>query len=115
MSDDGRMDLSEGKRVTLDAAGFGRIEIGPESKGAQNWRVTTVILKTSRPGNAPIPRCELWLDQQTEATQKGLTYDGSFKSGSCDFGMSRGQTLIAEWSGGQQGDIAMITVTGDKW
>lgn len=109
------MNLIAGGRVTLDASGTGEVKIGPEGNGPQNWHITAVIIKTSRPGQAPIPKAQQWLNQKNEGSQVGLTYDGSFKTGVCDITMSRGQYLICEWTGGQSGDLATFTVTGDKW
>lgn len=109
-----RVDLTRGARVILDAAGDGEIRIGPERYGRQTWYITTVILKTSRPGKAPIPRAEVWQDTQDENGQKGLTYDGSFASGSCDITLTRGQEIICRWTGGQSGDIAYLTVAGEQ-
>jgi hypothetical protein len=108
--------LTAGARVTLNASGNGTIKFGPaDTRGAANWNVTGVIVQTSRPGLAPVPRIQIWLDHEDETGVQGLSYDGSFAQGHCDFTMQRGQQIIATWTGGQSGDIAMLTVTGEKW
>lgn len=110
------MRLGAAAVVTLDAAGEGTATLGPSGvRGPANWQVTGVILKTSRPGEAPIPRAEVYLDRIAADARQGITYDGSFAPGRCDFTIARGQTVIAVWSGGQSGDEASITVTGEKW
>lgn len=102
--------------VTLDAAGDGTGHIGPDAvRGPANWRVTGVILKTSRPGQAPIPRAEVYVDRISPECLQGITYDGSFAPGRCNFTIARGQSVIVVWTGGQAGDTASATITGEKW
>lgn len=111
-----RVTLNVGTRVTLDAAGTGTIHLGPDDvRGPANWNVTGVILTTSRPGKAPVPRAQVWLDTTDEHGAQGVTYDGSFAQGQCDLTLSRGQQLVCTWTGGQSGDVAMFTATGEKW
>lgn len=109
------VNLTRGVTGKLDANGSLVLEVGPGAAGKQNWRVTSVLLKSSRPGKAPIPRAEVWLDSQDAQSQQGLTYDGSFASGHCDITMTRGQVLIVQWTGGQQGDTVQFTVNGSQW
>lgn len=109
--------LKTAARVTLDASGNGTIKLGPDNagNGPSNWRVTGVIARTNRPGVAPVPRFEIYLDHDDESGSEGVTYDGSFAQGSCDISMIRGQQLIAKWFGGKAGDIASLTLSGWKW
>jgi hypothetical protein len=107
--------LSKALSVTLDATGSGTVTIGPSSfPGPRTWHVTGVILTTSRPGVAPIPRCIVYKNRIDPNSIQGLSYDGSFAQGACDETLTPGQSFIAIWSGGQAGDVASITVTGDK-
>lgn len=111
-----RVRLTEAVQVVLDAAGAGTGRLGPGAgRGPANWRVDGVVLQTDRPGQAPIPRAVVYLDQTSPAGVQGLSYDGSFAQGACDITMARGQELICEWTGGLAGDIASMTVTGEKW
>jgi hypothetical protein len=57
----------------------------------------------------------VYLDQQSASGTQGLSYDGSFAQGSCDLTLTRGQKIICVWSGGQAGDQASLTLTGEKW
>lgn len=109
------IDLTKGIQGILDSSGALTLRLGPAAKGKQNWRVTTVILKSSRPGKAPIPRAEVYLDTEDVNGQKGLTYDGSFASGQCDMTLSRGQEIICTWTGGQVGDTVYMTLNGEQW
>lgn len=112
-----RPTLGAGTTTRLDATGAGRIELGPNnSRGPANWRVTGVIVQTNRPGQAPVPRAVVYLDDESSpANVQGLSYDGSFAQGRCDITLTRGQKLICLWSGGQSGDTASLTLTGEKW
>lgn len=109
------INLTRGATGVLDGNGSAVLSIGPSAAGRQNWRVTSVLLKSSRPGQAPVPRAEVWLDSQDVNSQQGLTYDGSFASGHCDITLQRGQELICEWTGGQAGDSVQFTVCGVQW
>lgn len=116
MADSATTPLQAAATVTLNASGAGTVSIGPDAaRGPANWRVNGVILQTSRPGTAPIPRAQVYLDDQVPGQSQGLSYDGSFAQGACDITMTRGQKLICAWSGGQSGDVASMTLTGEKW
>lgn len=113
---DRRYRLNAADTVALDATGAGTARLGPSGvRGPANWQVTGVILKTDRPGEAPVPRAEVYIDRISPECLQGITYDGSFAPGRCNFTIARGQTVIVVWSGGQNGDEASVTVTGEKW
>lgn len=116
MAEPTRSTLSIGDSVTLDASGNGRLELGPDAaRGPANWRIDGVILQTDRPGQAPIPRAQVYLDDAIPGNSQGLSYDGSFAQGRCDLSVTRGQKLVCAWAGGQAGDKAYMTLTGEKW
>lgn len=107
--------------VTLALSGgvvTGRVVLGPGQngdRGPASWTVTGVITKTTRPGVAPIPRVEVFLDDvNTPGNSQGVSYDGSFDQGPCDIPMSRGQLLTAVWTGGSAGDVATFILSGTK-
>ena len=113
---DKRYRLNAADTVTFSASGGGTVRLGPAGvRGPANWQVTGVILKTSRPGEAPVPRAEVSIDRVSPECLQGITYDGSFAPGRCNFTIARGQVVIVVWSGGQSGDTASVTVTGEKW
>jgi hypothetical protein len=114
VSDGTRYNLTEGSSSTLDSSGAGQVTLGPDA-GPANWHVTGLIVQTNRPGQAPIPRVQLYLNEVDPSNSLGLNYDGSFAQASGDQQLSRGQRLIAVWSGGQAGDVATLTVNGEKW
>lgn len=103
-----------GSSVTLDGTGAGQISLGPD-QGPPNWRVTSIIIQTNRRGQAPIPAVQLYLDSVAPSNSIGLSYDGSFGQASGEQQLVRGQHIIAVWSGGQAGDIASLTVNGERW
>jgi hypothetical protein len=110
--------LQAGSQTTLaTVAGVvtGRITLGPtDQRGPAKWNVDQILIKTSRPGVAPIPRCEIYIDDPNAGNLQALTYDGSYGAagGSCT--LVRGQTLTAVWTGGLAGDVASFTLTGTK-
>lgn len=111
--------LSAGSSVTLATVSgvvTGTCSVGPtDQRGPSYWHIDHVIWKTSRPGVAPIPRIELFVDDATNpANFQMVDYDGSYgtAAGSCQ--LARGQKLYAVWTGGTAGDVAQITVTGTK-
>lgn len=105
------LSLSAQTVVTLDAAGAGTASITPDtSPGPAYWHVTELVLLSTRPGAAPIPRGVVYLDQALQ----GTTYDASFNTGSCDLSMQRGQTLFVHFSGGLLGDEITVAVIGTK-
>lgn len=95
--------------ATVSGVVTGRISIGPDDqRGPATWVIDTIIMKTTRPGTAPIPRVAVDLD----GTDQFLSYDGSFKQASGTCTVVRGQKLNAVWTGGTAGDVATLTVTG---
>lgn len=107
--------LNTAVSVTLNAAGAGTATIGPGNAGPPYWSLDTVLLTTSRPGQAPVPRAMLYLDVVSPGNLQGITYDASFgQAAAGSLKLSRGQVLIAVWSGGQVGDVASITVIGTR-
>jgi len=110
-----RVPLNLGTTVTLNAAGSGTARIGPDSsRGPAVWIIDGVILTNGRPGQAPIPRVQVYVDSISPANRQGLSYDGSFAQGKCDIRLTRGQQVLAVWDAGQSGDICEFTVTGWK-
>jgi hypothetical protein len=112
-------DLQNGDTVTLATVGgvvTGRVALGPDAqRGPATWDVDTLLYKTNRPGVAPIPRIEVYLDDPGSSAQAQLfSYDGSFGTAGGSCRVVRGQQLIAVWTGGTAGDIASFTITGKK-
>lgn len=107
--------LNAAATVTLNASGTGTAELGPATQGPPYWTLDTVLLTTTRPGQAPVPRAMLYLDVVSPGNLQGITYDASFGQASADgLRLGRGQKLIAVFTGGQSGDIASLTVVGTK-
>jgi hypothetical protein len=115
----GRAQLNESRSVTLATVSgvvTGTVSIGPgDVRGPANWEITGVLIKTSRPGVAPIPLAQTYKDYVSEGSSQGFTYDGSFSPGSGSCVLVRGQVFIVVWTGGQAGDLATVTLTGEKY
>lgn len=117
MADGRRYPLAASGHVVLDADGSGSVSLGPDTGGPQTWEISGMVLQTNRPGRAPVPRAQVYLDSATPGNSKGLTYDGSFASGFVTgmLTLTRGQQIIVTWTGGQEGDTATLTVNGEKY
>lgn len=108
-----RQTLNTSDTVTLGASGSGRLELGPDT-GPPYWNVVKLVVKTSRPGQAPVPACSVYLDSEDDNGLQDATYDGSRDASDVDIDVQRGQHLIAVWTGGQAGDVATLSVSGWK-
>lgn len=106
-----RQALNRSGSTVLDASGAGRVELGPDT-GPPYWNVTRFLVKTSRPGQAPVPECSVYVDSEDDEHEQDSTYDGSKDRSDGDIDLVRGQHLIAVWRGGQAGDVATLSVTG---
>lgn len=111
-----RASLNASVSVVLDATGTGRVSLGPQdSAGPAIWHIDGVIVQTTRPGQAPIPTFQAYVDIESPSNAQGLTYDGSFNQGVVrNLDVRRGSRLIGLWLNGQAGDVATLTVTGTK-
>ena len=109
-----RQNLTTGLSVILGATGSGQVALGPDI-GPPNWHVTSIITQTNRPGLTPIPKVSLYLDGVAPENALCVSYDGSFGQANGDQDLTRGQRLIAVWTGGQAGDRATLTVNGERW
>jgi hypothetical protein len=107
--------LSASASTVLNASGGGQAFIGPQNApGTQSWHVTGILVKTSRPGVAPIPACDVYLDNVDPGSIVATMYDGSRNQGSGDQILVQGQRLIAVWAGGQSGDVATLVLSGTR-
>lgn len=102
------------KSVVLDVNGNGTVALGPGVGGPAYWHVTGLVAQTSRPGLAPIPKFQTYLNEASPAYSLGLTYDGSFTTAVADEEITRGQVLVFSWTGGVLGDVATVTLSGTQ-
>lgn len=101
--------LNQQVTCTLDAAGAGTASIGPD-QGPPYWHVDSLVLLSSRPGAAPVPRATVWVDQALQ----GLTYDASFNAAACNLDLQRGQHITVQFVLGQVGDVITVAVIGTR-
>lgn len=110
--------LTVSGNVTLSGSGGGTIVLGPGQNGDRGpamWSVTGVVLKSNRPGEAPIPRATLYRNLIADANVEGNSYDASFDQGAAtDLILRRGETLIAVITGGQNGDVVTLALSGTR-
>lgn len=110
--------LLAGGSVVLTGSGDGQVSLGPQNQpGTQPWIVNGLLVKTSRPGVAPIPACDVYLDIVDPSQLVAVMYDGSRNQGGWTgepLKLNQGQRLIAVWTGGQNGDVATMVLSGTR-
>jgi hypothetical protein len=109
--------LQKGDTITLDANGNGQLTLGPDqSSGPATWHCEVVFwtVDDASIGVSPIPRIQIYIGSSSPQNLVGQDYDGSFGSGTSasSLNVTRGQELIAVWTGGHPGGSASLTVTG---
>ncbi|MEU9048370.1 hypothetical protein AB0D63_43280 [Kitasatospora sp. NPDC048343] len=103
--------LKKGATVVLGPTGAGQVTLGP-TVGPPRWNVTSVAVRTGRPGQRPVPRFTLYVDSADANGLVDLTYDGSSDATVVQIQLLKGQQLIGVWTGGQAGDVATMSVYG---
>lgn len=112
-----RSQLNVMKTGTVNAAGALTITFGPgDVPGNAYWTVNRIVVQNknaARRGKPPIPTCNVYVDSATNGAQD-LTYDGSNDATDVDIDLARGQAIVAEWAGGQSGDVMILSLNGWK-
>lgn len=110
--------LNDSVTVEADASGDAEARIGPDSaKGPARWTITRIGVRNEDParrGQAPVPTCNVYVDNADPNSLVDGTYDGSFDFSDCALQLQRGQVLIAVWAGAQSGDRLTLSVSGTK-
>jgi len=109
--------LDESGQVTLATVNGvvrGSVELGPSKQpGGRVWHVAAVLWYSTRIGAAPIPRVQVWKDSIGSGIQC-QSYDGSFGSASGSVDLTGSNVLIAEFVGGQAGDVITFACSGTQ-
>lgn len=112
-----RSQLNVLKKVTMLPAGTATATFGPaDVPGTAYWNVTRIVVQNQNParrGKPPIPTCNVYVDSSTNGAAD-LTYDGSNDASDVDIDLGRGQSIVAEWAGGQSGDVMILSLNGWK-
>lgn len=114
---DRRSQLNVMTTGTVNAAGNLTITFGPaDVPGNAYWNVTRIVVENqnaARRGKPPIPTCAVYVDSSTNGAQD-ITYDGSYDATDVDIDLARGQSIVAQWAGGQSGDVMILSLNGWK-
>jgi hypothetical protein len=108
-----QLDLSTSASVELDGGGGGTVGIGPSLPGV-SWQPATIAVSVST--NASEAQCNIYqglapgAGSLLAATSTGSTGDST----DCSTTVWPGQFLIAEWTGGDPGATATMSVFGTK-
>lgn len=95
-------------QTTLDASGNGSVQIGPAYYN-QTWEVKSYAVEQQTSAADPDePECRYYAaDVLLDAT-----YTGSLNGGSFETTLLPNQVCRAEWTGGEPGATAILTIQG---
>jgi len=103
--------LNEAKNVVLDSNGNGTVQIGP-AKANERWRVRTVAVSTSTA--VKVPTASVYTGYLAPGNLIGGTYTGSNDSTDVDVELGPGSFLTVQWTGGDAGARATVSIYGDR-
>jgi len=110
-----RVTLNETALVVLNGSGAGSAQLGPLT-AREVWYPDTASVKVN---NNPTNEAQCQIYKGLTATQDNFR-DGTFSGSSGDASgkvtgkQSKGEYIFAVWSGGDAGQTAYLTVTGEK-
>lgn len=111
--------LRESATITLNGSGNGIARVGPRS-GREVWTPDNVHVSTAQLANAIVneAECQIFVGNDTSQTNfRDMTVSGSHgdSSDKCNADVIKcGWYIIAQWTGGDIGVSAILTVTGTK-
>lgn len=103
--------LDQTVQTTLDGSGNGIVAFGP-SFHQEEWSVnrTAVLTSSAAITTAAIPQVQVYVAGRFIDG----TYTGSNNSSDTSYQVRSGQQIQVTFLGGQPGDMATVTVSGDK-
>jgi len=99
--------------VTLNASGNGTVTLGPQI-AKEHWQVASATVSVTT--NVKESACSVFLGTTpVSSTLYGQTETGS-TGDTCTIGqdIQSGQLVIAQWTGGDVGSVATMTLTGTR-
>jgi hypothetical protein len=99
--------------ITLNASGNGTVTLGPQI-AKEHWQVASATVSVST--NVKESQCSVFLGTTpVSSTLYGQTETGS-TGDTCTIGqdIQSGQLVIAQWTGGDVGSVATMTLTGER-
>lgn len=96
--------------VTLDAAGTGRVEVGPSVYGV-TWHVTLMVTTSD---SVLSPTLRVYRNTVTDGAIVDQTLLGGGDVSDCDLTLTAGQRLVARWTGGTPGAHATFNIEGEE-
>ena len=105
--------LDTGGRVILDSFGNGAIILRP-SNAHQRWLVKNCVVQTNAPSTSiVIPNCYVYVGGATTNNAVDSTYTGNQDASDSTYDVPYGSYLTVQWLGGNPGDIASVSISGD--
>jgi hypothetical protein len=110
-----RVDMTERAVITLNGSGAGTARLGPLTAMETWYPVNASVKANTNPTNEA--QCVIYVGQTaTQENFRDNTFSGSSgdASGKVAGKLSKGSYVFAVWSGGDAGQQATLTVTGEK-
>ncbi len=106
--------LSRAGQTILDGTGSGTVAVGPSGVGAKWYPMTATFSTTTGPTDSST--AVLYSGFVSEATLlNGQGYHGGGDSaGLAVPQMTPGDLIVAQWTGGNPGDVAQLTIVGTQ-
>lgn len=102
--------LNFSAQVTLNGSGYGAIRIGPTG---EQWFITRTMVRATTHVLEAI--CTIYQTNIGATFQRDITYTGSTGDTSdTEFHVTDGDALWVEWSGGDAGAVATVTISGTR-
>jgi hypothetical protein len=106
--------LDTGGSVILDASGNGAIILRP-SNAHQRWLVKNTVVQTNAPATSTVvPTCYVYVGGPTTNNAVDSTYTGNQDASDSVYDVPFGSFLTVQWLGGNAGDRASVSISGDS-
>jgi hypothetical protein len=106
------LNLNQNANVTLDQYGNGTVQAGPQIPGV-TWTVTLAACTTASVVNTPV--FNLYLGDPIPQNNLGGTYSGNNDEYTpLSAVLPNGQYMTGQWTGGDPGALATMTLTGTQ-
>jgi len=104
--------LNESASVVLNASGYGVARCGPGRAGT-SWRVTSAAVSVAGTP-VKVPQIRLYIGEPSPGSEVTNSYNGARNSTDLDVPLVSGQYLSAEWSAGDAGARATLSIFGTR-
>ena len=105
--------INESANVVLNAQGYGVARLGPGRAGLV-WRITQAAVSINSAAITNVPQVRLYLGEPSPGNELTSSYNGARNATELDVILNSGQYLTAEWSLGDAGAPATLSLYGSR-